>query len=160
MIYSIKKLVNLFQTIADNHQEIFTFGYGDISDIDQKTERPDAHGNSDTFIGIWAQHDGTQLILGKNTSSIQRRFSIYCYDLQRQDEGSQYSIWNQTEQILIDFCRLMAYSSSDYRIVNNPTITPFQDKFSNDVNGMWCQLTIETVEYVGKGDIPILNNEC
>jgi hypothetical protein len=155
MIYTIQRIINRFQEISDDHQEIFTFGYGNIDDIDTKTQGVDYLGNADTFIGIWVDPLSTQLVMGRNNMVVQRRFAVYCYDLQRQDQENLYSIWNQTEQILIDVCRLFNYGSVDYKIVNNPILTPFKERFSNDVNGYWAELSIQTMDEGGVCNIPI-----
>lgn len=156
MIYNIQTIINKLQLICDNHSEIDTFGYGTIDDIDSKTQGRDYLGNADTFIGVWADPQSSQLVMGKNNMLVQRRFMLYCYDLQRQDLENLYSVWNNTEQILIDVCRLFAYGSNDYKIINSPIFTPFKDSFANDVNGYMCEIVIQTIDEVGTCDIPTI----
>lgn len=148
MIYSIQKIVNQFETIAASHSEIVTFGYGAAFDIDSIKQ------DDDLFPQLWVEPVNTQIILGRNAGVDQRRFILYCYDLIRQDEENIISVWNTTELILIDICRKFAYSSQDYRIVNNPILTPFSERFANNVTGYLCEVVIETPGIVGDCYIP------
>jgi len=148
MLYSIQKIVNEFQTISASHSEIKSFGYGASFDIDKITS------DKDLFPQLWVEPVNTQIILNRNNGVDQRRFIVYCYDLIRQDEENMISVWNTSELVLIDICRIFAYSSRDYKIVNNPILTPFQERFSDNVTGYFCEIVIQTPEIVGSCSIP------
>lgn len=148
MIYSIQKIVNQFEVIAASHSEIKSFGYGASFDIDKIKQE------NDLFPQLWVEPVNTQIILNRNSGQDQRRFIIYCYDLIRQDEENMISVWNTTELILIDICRIFAYSSINYKIVNNPILTPFQEKYGDNVTGYFCEIVIETPQITGTCDIP------
>ncbi len=142
-IYSLQKVINLFESIATNHLEIEVFNFGEIDEIDQIKQ------SDDHFIGMWLELSNTQLIIGKSNMSTQRRFRFYIYDLIRQDLNNVNSNWNQCESIGIDVVRLLTYGSSEYRLVNNPILYPFSDQFANNASGVWCEVTLESFDAVG-----------
>jgi hypothetical protein len=148
MIWSIQKFYNEFGIIAASHSEINSYGYGEIGSINPQNQK------DVIFPQLWVQAINTQVVLGKSNGNDQRRFILYCYDLTRQDEDNRISVWNTTELILIDVCRLVQYNSNGYKLVNNPILTPFEDRFSDNVRGYMCELVISTPEITGTCFIP------
>jgi hypothetical protein len=147
-VWTINKFYNEFKSIAQEHKEIESFGYGEEFDINNQPQ------SNAKFPQLWVQHVNTQIVLGRNTGQDQRRFVLFCYDLPRQDDENYLSVWNQTELILIDVCRIFNYRSSDYKLVNNPIITPFEEKGADNVVGCFCEIVVSTAEITGYCQIP------
>jgi hypothetical protein len=148
-IWTINKFYNEFKEIAEDHLEIKSFGYGEEFGIETQNQL------DVKLPQLWVSHINTQVVLGRNAGNDQRRFVLYCYDLVRQDENNVLSIWNQTELILIDVCRLFSYRSQEYKLVNNPVITPFEEKYNLQAAGCFCEIVVQTTEITGTCDIPI-----
>lgn len=148
--YSINAIVNEFAKIAVGHQELKSFGYGELAEL---TPQPQL---SVKFPQLWVEPVNSQLILNRNNAVNQRRFILYCYDLIRQDETNVVSVWNQTELILTDICKLFNYSSINFRLVNNPILTPMAERFGDNVNGYFCEVVVETPELTGICEMPYL----
>lgn len=148
MIYSLQKIVNVFESIAANHLEIESFGYGFEFDIEIQKQ-----GNQ-KYRQFWVQPLNTQVNLGRNNVMVDRRFRLWCYDLLRQDETNDISIWNQTEAILIDVIRQFNYGSQDYKIVNQPILIPVGERFGETVWGYYTEVAIQTPELIGTCFIP------
>lgn len=148
-IWTINKFYNEFKAIAEDHLEINSFGYGDDFEINYQKQ------SNAKMPQMWVQHINSQVNLGRNSGNDQRRFVVFIYDLVRQDEDNLVSIWNATELILIDVCRLFNYRSGEYKLVNSPIITPFSERFADNVAGSFCELVIQTPEITGYCEIPI-----
>ena len=148
--YSLQKIINTIEQYVTDHKELTHFNYGDIADIDSANYQ-----KNDYFLGLWLQPMSSQLVMSKNNIVIQRRFVIFVYDLVRQDLDNQISVWNTSESVCFDICKLMNYGSIDYRVVNQPILTPFNEKFSNDVTGYFCELVIETQDNLGLCNVPV-----
>ncbi len=148
-IWTLQKLINEFEAIASAHLEIQTFGYGNLFSIDPQVEI------NKRYPQLWVQPSNSQLILGRNNNMQNWTFNVYAYDLIRQDETNQISVWNTTNQIITDVIQLFNYQSSEYKIVNTPISTPFEENFGDDVTGYFTQITIQTAAVVGDCGIPI-----
>jgi hypothetical protein len=97
------------------------------------------------------------VILGRNNVVNDRRFRLWCYDLIRQDEDNDISVWNQTEAILIDVIRQFNYGSQIYKVGNSPLLIPVGERFGEAVTGYYTEISIQTPEAVGSCDIPLKN---
>lgn len=148
MIYSLQKVINVFEAIALNHLEIESFGYGFDFDIETQKQA------NQMYRQFWVQPLNTQVILGRNNVMNDRRFRLWCYDLLRQDEVNDISVWNQTEAILIDVIRQFNWGSNDYKISNSPILIPIGGKFDENVWGYYTEVAIQTAESIGVCDIP------
>lgn len=151
MIWGLNIIVNKFAEIAASHMELKSFGYGAVPDIDSQLQ------SNALFTQLWVEPLSSQLVFNKGGVVNQRRYAIYCYDLIRQDEKNIISTWNNTELILIDIIKLLKYDSVDYRIVNDPILTPFSERFADNVTGYMTEIILETPESSGTCDIPILD---
>lgn len=149
MIYSLQKVINIFEAIADSHAEIDSWNYGFEFDI---TDQPQSKQNMRQF---FVQPINTQVLLGRNNVLNDRRFILWCYDFMRDDENNDISVWNQTESILIDVIRTFNYGSQEYKISNQPILTPFKDRFGEELIGYFCEVAIQTAENIGNCEIPL-----
>lgn len=151
MIYSLQKIINTFGAIADNHLEIDSWAYGFEFEITNQFQ------SSQNMRQFFVQPINTQVILGRNNVLNDRRFILWCYDFKRQDDMNEISVWNQTEAILIDVIRQFNFGSRDYKVSNQPILTPFADRFGEELIGYFCEIAIQTAENVGTCEIPLKN---
>ena len=149
LIYSLQKIINTFEDLAESHLEIDSFGYGFEFDIDTQKQK------NQKYRQMWVQPLTTQVILGRSNVINDRRFRIWVYDLLRNDDLNDISVWNQTEAILIDIIREFSFSSRDYKVANSPLLVPIGDRFGESVWGYYTELSIQTAEIVGNCDIPL-----
>lgn len=147
-IWSLNSIINEFAKLAVSHGELKSFGYGQLPENDVQPQ------TSVKFPQLWVEPINTQLLLNRNNASNQRRFILYVYDYPRQDEKNIISLWNSTETILTDICRLLQYGSTSYRLANNPILTPMNERFGDNVCGYLCEVVIETPEITGTCEMP------
>lgn len=147
--YSLKEIIREFETTADNFVEVASFGYGFDFDINSQQQL------KANMCQIWLQPLTSQAIFNRSSSSVSRRFRIYCYDLIRQDEENQISVWNSTEGVLIDYIRYFTFVNRQYQIVNQPILVPFKESFAYDVSGYYCEVEIKTPELNGFCFLPV-----
>jgi len=150
MQYQLKNIIKEFEDVAESFVELATFGYGFDFDINNQSQ------SQEGLSQLWVQPLTTQAVFGRGSSSVSRRFRIYCYDLVRQDEQNQISVWNQTEGILLDYIRYFSYNSGkQYQIVNSPLLVPFKESFAFDASGYYAEIEIRTPEISGFCFLPV-----
>jgi hypothetical protein len=150
MQYQLKQIIKEFSDVAESFVELATFGYGFDFDINSQPQ------SQSYMCQLWIQPLTSQAIFGRGTSAVSRRFRIYCYDLVRQDEKNQISVYNQTEGILLDYIRYFSYNSGkQYQIVNSPLLVPFKESFADDVSGYYAEIEIKTPDVSGFCFLPV-----
>jgi hypothetical protein len=143
---TINKIINEMAKVAVSHPELESFGWGDLSEVNNFPDE------MIKFTQLWVEPVGTQLIMNKNNSFIERRFILYCWDLIRSDDKNSLSNLNAMEGILIDYIKLIN-EVSGWRVMNQPILTPTYDRFFDRMYGWFAEVTIEVPETVGTCDI-------
>jgi len=145
---SLIKIINTIQSLAENHADIGSFGYGFEFDIETQKE------STQNYVQLFCQPINTQVNTGRNTSTNDRRFRLWAYDLVRQDELNKISVWNDCEAILIDIIRQLNYGSNDYKLINNPVLIPIYGRFGENVSGYFTEISVQTSESNGNCFVP------
>jgi len=152
MIYNISKLEKLFKDIAEKHIQIGSFGYGFDFQYDNKKQLERG------MVSFWVQPLTSQVSLTRSNTQVIRRFRLYAFDLVRRDEKNLISVWNSTEEILIDFIRLFSFNYSDVKLSNSPVLVPFTETMEDDLTGYYADIDLTSWELSGACDIPLKNN--
>jgi hypothetical protein len=152
MIYNISKLEKLFKDVADKHLQISSFGYGFDFQYDNKKQLDRG------MVSFWVQPLTSQVSLTRSNTQVIRRFRLYAFDLVRRDEKNLISVWNSTEEILIDFIRLFSFNYSDVKLSNSPVLVPFTETMEDDLTGYYTDIDLTSWELSGACDIPLKNN--
>ena len=140
---TINNFKTLFNSIADNHFQIKSFGWGKVQDI----EGVDAA----KYVRMWVV-PGPSTILD---NTIERTFTILIFDLVQKDQSNETEVLSDTEQILDDVVRIIKYDNDNYTITNQPTLNPFTERFGDDTTGYSAEITIETDHLESTCDIPM-----
>jgi len=149
MNYNIKKLEKLFADIAERHLQISSFGYGFDFAYDNKKQ------NDRGMVSFWVQPLTSQAVLSRANTQIVRRFRLYAFDLIRRDEKNLISVWNSTEEILIDFIRLFSFTYSDIKLSNSPVLVPFTESNEDDLTGYYTDIDLTSYDLSGDCETPI-----
>jgi hypothetical protein len=153
MIYTISKLEKLFKDIAERHLQIDSFGYG--FDFQYENKKQLERG----MVSFWVQPLTTQVVLSRSNTQVVRRFRLYAFDLIRRDEKNLISVWNSTEEILIDFIRLFSFSYGDIKLQNSPVLVPFTEVMEDDLTGYYADIDLTSWDLSGDCEIPLKPEE-
>lgn len=151
MIWTIKKLEKLFADIAERHLQIGSFGYGFDFEYDNKKQN-DRH-----MVSFWVQPLTSQVVLSRSNTQVVRRFRLYAFDLVSQSESNKLSVWDATEQILIDFIRIFSFTYVDLKLSNSPVLVPFTETMEDDLSGYYCDVDITIYDLSGGCFVPLKN---
>lgn len=136
-----KELVNSFKTIAEDHFIISDFGYGDITDI----KNPGDGSNSDypyMFLNP-TNHTRTQ-------RSVIYRFNLIMMEMVLDDD--YLNIQSICQQYIDDvLAEIKLGTQYDFDIDIQVSLTPFKERFQDEVAGMTAQISVE---------IPLALNLC
>lgn len=140
---TINNIKTLFESIADNHFQIKSFGFGKVQEIEGV--------DSAQYVRMWVV-PGSSTILD---NTIERTFTILIFDLVHKDDSNQTEVLSDTEQILDDVVRILKYDNDNYTITNQPTLNPFTERFGDDTTGYSADIVIESDHLQSTCDIPM-----
>lgn len=128
---TVNNIFQLFQLIAEKHFQINGFVYGDITEVESydKLRYP-------------------LLIVSPITSEVGGNVITHSYrlsisDLVKKDDGNQVEVWSDTQQILTDLVKIFRFDSEQFELINDPILTPFKEKWGDDVSGWQGDFEIE-----------------
>jgi len=91
----------------------------------------------------------TQTIVGE--IAIQRQYQIIIYDILNFEKSNEIEIISDAEEFAFRLIRFLRSASEGFYTIGDPIVTPFVDKFLDDVAGVLIDVTIDF-----NGD----NNDC
>lgn len=140
--YTLNQLIKIFNDFADAHDEIHSFGFGEIWEANGD---PKTTGNTPT---LWIFP--TQSTQFENT--IVFSFDVRAWDLVHKDESNENEVLSDTHQILSDFIQFVKHNASyDFNVSGDPTMTPFTEQLADEVTGWQCSIDVE---------VNSINNDC
>lgn len=146
---SYKSVINRIKYIVDNHKYLQTFGYGDISDINtpEDLEAPDY-----PYVFL-----NPVSVVGDKRS---KRFNMNLIIMEITYD-KQTNIYETQDLCITLLNEILSYINDDtpreYNIITPYTITPFKERFSDDVVGITANLTFEYQEGLNNCDNIIEN---
>lgn len=128
-----KELVDSFKTIAEDHYIISDFGYGDITDIKSPADGTNA--------------DYPYMFLNPSSHTRTERSVIYRFNLIMMEmvlDDDYLNIQSICQQYIDDVLAEIKLGTS-YRFDINiqVTLTPFKERFQDEVAGMTAQIEVE-----------------
>ncbi len=132
-MYSLNQFVSLLNSLASAHQQIKTFGEGDVWEIGSSS--------AIQYPLLWAvpQPSSTAQKL------LNMKFSLIFADILDPDKSNEQDVLSDTLQIALDIlAQLNNPDYSDNFILDpNATLTPFTEKFDDDVAGWKADINIK-----------------
>ena len=148
-MFSINQIHKKFSDFATAHLQINSYGFGDLSEIGQSvaayTVNKDNGTNNITYPSMWVT---------PQPSSIERHFlrlNFMClfYDLVNQNEDNSIEVISDTLQMANDFIQYLRTTTNEdnFDIDNEYTfqLTPFKDRFNDDVTGWQLDLQLNII---------------
>ena len=144
---TINNYKTLFNNIATAHKQINTFGFGEVWEIEELT-------NKDiTYPCLFVVPvDSTTL-----EQTQRRTFTLLCFDMVRKgdvDNAQGTEVWSDTEQITNDIVKILRKESDSYDLIGEPVLIPFKEEFSDWATGWRTDVTIETELNSNYCDVP------
>ncbi len=125
----------VFNQWATADPNISSYGFGQL--YNQNGE-PKAR---QLYPGMWANPVSTSV----EEYVVRRTYQILIYDLVFQNDGgsNQNKIISDCEEYAFRLIRFLKNKSDIFYIVGSPTISPFTDKFVDDVSGVIIDVVVE-----------------
>ena len=143
-----KGIIDLIKVECNNHYFIHTFGYGDISDIStpDDNEAPDY-----PYMFL----NPINISVGNKVSTF--NFNLICMTQSLDDETDIITKQSNCLKYLIDVISRVNISLEEplVEFVEPYDITPFKERFSDDVVGATASLSIIFPNVLDNCDIPI-----
>lgn len=132
---SINGINKVFEQWATADPNISGYGFGQL--YNQNGEPKASQRYPATFI------NPVRTDVNNLNYSVNRTFQILIYDILNGDRSNENSVVSDMEEIGFRLCRFLRNKSDVFNIVGTPTITPFSDKFLDDVSGVILDVVIE-----------------
>jgi hypothetical protein len=130
---SSKGMQKVFQDWAEADPNIKQFGYGNFYDQNGKIKI------EQKYPGMYVQPINS--IIDGNT--IRRSYQIIIYDVPFESVENENDIVSDCEEYAFRLNRFLSNKSDTFLVFGQPVITPFRDKFLDDVSGVMIDITIE-----------------
>lgn len=137
------QVISRLRTLANNHLQIRSFGYGDRWELE--TAMTTADGNN---IGIsqpekqpfmWV----TPIIARVNDSSLYYDFEIIIGDLVKKDEGNELEVESDTLLICLDLLSKLDDESFEWSLDKQSNLQPFTEKWDSEFTGHIMNISLE-----------------
>ena len=140
---TVNNIFDLFKVIATSHKQINSFVYGDIGELD-------------TYDNIiYPVLIVSPITSEVNEYTINHTYRLAVADLVNKDEVNQVEVWSDTQQILTDIAKIFRYDDVSFYLLNQPILTPFKDKWDDDVSGWQGDYEIEFDYDSSECNVPI-----
>jgi len=138
-IKTYKELIEYFQTLCSQHIAVEQFGVGELSDIDVQTNTKTPVKYPLVFM---VPQQSSLDRFGKMTLG----FSLIVADIAKNQELLQIDTHNETLMIMQDLLSrivLTDYETVDINLETPVNITPFLERFNNNLAGWTAEINIE-----------------
>lgn len=142
---TVNQQIQLFQNIANAHEMINDFGFGDMFQSNGEV-KPGIQYNL-----LWVVP--LDSIITEQT--VQRRYRILVLGRVKKDESNLNEVWSNTEQIIGDIIKIFRNETDDYSLIGDPTLTPVYGQLADWVSGYESVLVIETEFASNYCDLPM-----
>ncbi len=139
---TLNQILSQLNQIADNHQLINTFGFGDIWEI--------ATSGDIMYPMMWATMENVQISTSAKTETY--NFSLYFMDVVKNGEINETEVLSDQLSIAKDVLAQLKHPNYDWSFdANNSSLEDFTERFTDSVAG-W-KMTISLV-------LPFDSNRC
>lgn len=130
---SLKGMEKVFQQWATSDPNIEQFGYGNIFDQNGKPKI------EQKYPGCYVQPILTSIV----GNTVIRNYEIIIYDLPFESSDNENDVVSDCEEYAFRLNRFLLTKSDIFNVNGTPTITPFRDRFLDDVSGVLMLISIE-----------------
>lgn len=136
---SYKGIQIALQSYAIADPNIESFGFGQIYDINGQPKA------KQVYPSMWVSPISSTPVIGQHGMlTVNRNYQILFFDTKLADGSNELQVISDCEELAFRFIRWSINAQDpEINILTNPTITPFTDKFLDDVAGVILDVTIE-----------------
>ena len=124
----------VFEQFVQTDPNLRAYGFGNIFDQNGQPK------SQQRYPAMFVQPIRTDVL---NNFTINRAYQILIYDTLASDRSNENSVVSDSEEFAFRLCRFLKNKSDVFNIVGNPSITPFSDKFLDDVSGVIVDVVVE-----------------
>jgi hypothetical protein len=139
MKVTLNQLIAKLQTIANNHEQINSFFFGDIADLG--TESPMQY---PVLFADVAPSNFSYKVIALN-------FQLMVMDIVKKDLSNENDVMSDTLQMIEDVIIELRNPSEIFLIQDSITLTPFMDSQGDEVAGWTANITL---------NVPSTYNSC
>jgi len=155
-IYTLNQMVDVFRDIANRHQQLKGFGFGDFADVGKSKNL--------VYPFLWVNVIPSQNI---SLKTVDYNFRLIVFDKVSQpkdnDRGDESTngleVLSDTMSIIRDIILLLRYDkyyrNANINLTNNPGLSPAKDAFDSRVNGWFTDINLQVPSNYNTCDIPI-----
>jgi len=125
----------VFEQFVSSDPNLTSYGFGQLYNQNGESKV------SQRYPGMWCNPVRTDIL--SNNYTINRTYQILIYDILTSDRSNENSVVSDCEEFGFRLCRFLRNKSDVFNIVGIPTITPFSDKFLDDVSGVIVDVVVE-----------------
>lgn len=132
---TLNQLIQKLNDFATNHQQVHSFGFGDLWEIE-------ASGAKNGTV-MWANVvSGSVDVTGKQATM---DFRVCIMDLVKKDESNENEVLSDCYLIALDLVAYLNYQNNwdNYTMSSNVPMTPFTERFDNDWSGWIVDVTLQ-----------------
>jgi hypothetical protein len=143
VFYTLNQVINLIETIALNHAQVNSFGFGDVSDISTVQE---------DYPLVWLNVQPSTI----NENTFTLSLSLLTLDIQKADQANERDTLSDTLSIAQDiYSALTNPEYEDYFIIQYSTsLTPVREGLPDLVNGWGAELSLDIAQIRDRCQIP------
>ena len=143
--YTLNQIINLFETISQNHAQINGFNFGEVSDISASEQ--------EQYPLLWI--DVIDSSIESNTLSL--NMNVKVMDIQKDDQTNERDTLSDCLSIAQDvYSALCNPIYQDYFMLSFATsLVPLREALADKVNGWEMNLTFELAQERNRCQIPI-----
>jgi len=141
---SLNGIENILSQFVVADPNLKQFGFGQLYNQAGETKA------NQVYPGLWAQLTSTTPV----EYEVRRTFQIIIYDVPFENHNKVIS---DCEEYAFRLMRFLRLNSDDFALFSDPIITPFTDKFLDDVCGVIIDLTISSNGESSNCEDPVYN---
>ena len=156
MNLTYNQIIKEFNIFADKHEQINSFGNGDLWEVVEHNQLPDFNYNL-----LWVQ-DGN-VTLGNKIFTW--NFNVLCMGMVEKDEVNENDVKSDTSQVLFDLLSYLEQktNTTDYgtkwtlvNLVKSGSMRSFTERFEDAVTGWTMTVGLEIPNDYNDCDLPII----
>jgi hypothetical protein len=125
----------VFEQFVTADPNISSYGFGQMFNQNGEPKQ------SQRYPGMWV--NPTRTDVPNNNYVVNRSYQIAIYDVLASDRSNENSIMSDCEEYAFRLIRFLRNKSDVFNVAGVPVITPFGDKFLDDVSGVIVDIVIE-----------------
>lgn len=144
---TLNQILTELETIANNHKQINTYGYGDIWDI--------ATSGDINYPLMWVSLDGTEIAERRETV----KFKIIFMDIVKGGQVNEQEVLSDQLEIAKDVVAQLSHPNYEWSFLGNGVVLEdFTERFTDSVSGWTASIALELPFSKDRCAIPYVGN--